>query len=147
MSAHLEEGLDVISPVGALQCVVVTPEMTVLEASAAFIVVPMFDGELGIAPLRGSMIGRLGFGELRLEAGEDSHRLYIDGGFVQISDNMVTILTSRAFPVEEIDPEAAAEQLASARQRQANSDETFRIRERLQAQSRAQLRLSQKKKS
>ena len=47
----------------ALQCVVVTPETTALEAQADFVALPLFDGELGVAPDRGPMIGRLGFGD------------------------------------------------------------------------------------
>ncbi len=93
------------------------------------------------------MIGRLGYGPLRLEEGGTSTRFYVDGGFDQVADNVVTILTPRAIPVEEIDPEVAAKQLTSARGRAANSDETFAVRDRLQAQSRAQLRISSQKKS
>ncbi len=148
MAPETAEETAVASSAGMLRCVVVTPEMTVLEKDAQFIAVPLFDGELGISPRRGSMIGRLGYGPLRLEKeGENSRRLYIDGGFVQVAGNVVTILTSRAIPIEEIDAEVAAEQLAAARKRTANSDETFNVRDRLQAQARAQLHLAQQKKS
>jgi len=49
-------------------------------------------------------------------------------------------------PTEKLDPEVAAEQLRTARDRKANSDETFAIRERLVAQARVQLRLSGQRK-
>ena len=45
-----------------LSCLVVTPERTVLEAEADFIALPLFDGEIGIAPGRSPLIGRLGYG-------------------------------------------------------------------------------------
>ena len=46
-----------------LNCVVVTPEETALEQTASFIVLPLFDGEIGIGPGHSPLIGRLGFGE------------------------------------------------------------------------------------
>ena len=49
-----------------LQCIVVTPEQTVLDEVADFIVLPIYDGELGVLPGRAALIGRLGFGRLRL---------------------------------------------------------------------------------
>ena len=72
----------------ALQCVVVTPEETVLECEADFVALPLFDGEVGIAPLHSPMIGRLGFGEMRIRSGSETTRYYVDGGFVQVADNL-----------------------------------------------------------
>ena len=51
-----------------LQCVVVTPERAVLDEPADFVVLPLYDGELGVLPGRAPLIGRLGYGELRTEA-------------------------------------------------------------------------------
>ena len=48
----------------ALKCVIVTPEKAVLDEAAEFIVVPMSDGELGVAENRLPLIGRLGFQRL-----------------------------------------------------------------------------------
>jgi F-type H+-transporting ATPase subunit epsilon len=93
---------------------VVTPERALLDARADSIVVPMSDGELGILPGRAPMIGRLGFGEVRIRLGERITYLYVDGGFVQVLDNKVSVLTAKALKVEEIQPEAARQALASA---------------------------------
>ena len=49
-----------------LKCVVVTPERACLDEVADFVALPMFDGELGVLPGRAALIGRLGYGELRL---------------------------------------------------------------------------------
>ena len=53
-------------PAAALQCVVVTPEATVIDTPAEFVALPLYDGEVGIAPGRSPLIGRLGYGELRI---------------------------------------------------------------------------------
>src|SRR5689334_24631145 len=63
-----------------MQCIVVTPEATVLDQSAEFVALPLYDGEIGIAPHHAPMLGRLGYGEMRLTQGGSSKRYYVDGG-------------------------------------------------------------------
>lgn len=130
---------------GDLRVVVVTPEETAIDTTARLVVVPLFDGELGILPGRAPLIGRLGYGELRIGEGSKPARYYVDGGFVQVAQNVVTLLTGRAVPAHKLDREVAAEQLRAAQARKANSPETFAIRDRLVAQSRAQLHLASRK--
>ena len=56
-------------PAGLIQCVVVTPERALLDERVDAVVLPMYDGELGVLPGRAPLIGRLGFGELRTTRG------------------------------------------------------------------------------
>ncbi len=102
------------APGRKVQCVVVTPEKTVLDAAVDSVVLPMFDGELGVLPGRALLIGRLGPGELRTREGATIHRYYLDGGFAQVRANVVTVLTSRAMPAEKIDTQKATEALRPA---------------------------------
>ncbi len=95
-----------------LHCVIVTPEKAVLDEAADFVAVPMFDGELGVLPGRAPLIGRLGYGELRLRRGTQTRRFFVDGGFVQVRANIVTVLTSRAMRAEDIDASAVSHALA-----------------------------------
>jgi F-type H+-transporting ATPase subunit epsilon len=97
-----------------LKCVVVTPERALLDARADSVVLPLYDGELGVLPGRAPLMGRLGFGELRIRKGDKTTYLYIDGGFVQVLDNTVSVLTPRALQVEEINPDAARQALSAA---------------------------------
>src|SRR6185369_17224947 len=92
-----------------LQCVVVTPERTVLDTTADSVVVPMYDGELGVLPGRAPLIGRLGPGELRARHGATVERFFVDGGFAQVRDNVVTVLTPRAQKASEINQQAASQ--------------------------------------
>jgi F-type H+-transporting ATPase subunit epsilon len=89
-----------------VQCVVVTPERAVLDETVDFVALPMSDGELGVLHGRAPLIGRLGYGELRLLRGNDAQRYYVDGGFAQIRDNVVTVLTARAVRGNDIDPDS-----------------------------------------
>src|SRR5487761_1016778 len=98
-----------------LSLVVVTPEATVLEETAEFVALPLFDGEIGIAPLHSPLIGRLGYGEMRVTHDGRVERYYLDGGFVQVVDDVVSVLTGRALPATALDARVAAEQLDAAR--------------------------------
>ena len=125
-----------------LQCIVVTPETTVRDQMADFVALPLFDGEIGIAPGHSPMIGRLGYGEMRIREGNTTSNYYVDGGFVEVANNVVSVLTNRAMPASALDPAVAAEQLATARQRPSNTPELMEIRDRLVTQARAQLRVA-----
>ncbi|HEY3395245.1 MAG TPA: ATP synthase F1 subunit epsilon [Lacipirellulaceae bacterium] len=131
------------SSTAALHCLVVTPEATVIDTSAEFVALPLYDGEAGIAPGRSPLIGRLGYGELRIRRAADSTiHMYVDGGFVQVVDNVVSVLTNRAIPAISIDPATAAEQLRSALASRAAGRQELAIRDRLVAQARGQMRVA-----
>ena len=51
---------------------------------ADFVALPLYDGEIGIAPGHSPLIGRLGYGEMRIKPGGRRSRYYVDGGFVQV---------------------------------------------------------------
>ena len=105
-----------------LRCVVVTPERTLFDTPVESVTLPLFDGELGILPGRSPLIGRLGYGELRTKDGGTTLRYYVDGGFAQVRDNVVTVLTNRATPAASINTEAAARELEHAKTRKASSE-------------------------
>ncbi|MBA3481010.1 MAG: ATP synthase F1 subunit epsilon [Pirellulales bacterium] len=125
-----------------LRVVVVTPEQTVLDVTTDFVALPLFDGELGIAPGHAPMIGRLGYGELRIGHEPAAQRLYIDGGFVQVVDNVVSVLTNRALPTARLDAASIEESIRHALTQPAAGDEQLARRDRVLAQSRAQLRVA-----
>src|SRR5205085_5096454 len=119
-----------------LRCVVVTPERALLDAEVDFVALPMYDGELGVLPGRAALIGRLGPGELRTRRGADTARFFVDGGFAQVHNNIVTVLTPRAMKAEEINA-SAAEQALEAAKTASGADERLKA----EARARAQLRL------
>ena len=123
-----------------LTCTVVTPEQTALETKADFVALPLFDGEIGIAPNHSPLIGRLGYGELRIKAGSQTAAYYVDGGFVQVAGNVVAVLTNRAVPVESLDAAAAEASLKAALEKPGNTPELMEIRDRSIAQARALVR-------
>ena len=73
-------------------------------------------------------------------------RHYVDGGFVQVADNVVSVLTNQAIPSDELDEDAAAEQLKTAQGTSAHGDESMALRDRVIAQARGRLRVARRSK-
>lgn len=125
-----------------LHCVVVTPEKTLFDSLVDFVALPLYDGELGVLPGRTPLIGRLGYGELRTREGGTTRRYFVDGGFAQIRDDVVTVLTNRAIPAEKVDATAATRELEQAHSRHATTDEEQDAKAKAVARARAQLRVA-----
>jgi F-type H+-transporting ATPase subunit epsilon len=127
-----------------LRCIVVTPEQTVRDTPAEFVAVTLFDGEIGIAPGHTPLVGRLGYGEMRITIDGRIERYYVEGGFVEVVGDVVSVLTARAVPAEKLDEAVAQEQLESAQERPARTPEAIEVRDRTEAQSRAQVRVARR---
>jgi F-type H+-transporting ATPase subunit epsilon len=128
-----------------LKVSIVTPEMTTFDARVDSVVVPMYDGELGIHPGHSPLIGRLGPGELRATAGSVVHKFYVEGGFVQVADDTVAVLTGRSMKPEQIDVAAARAALEEARDEPANKADAAEFRNRKIAQATAQIRIAERR--
>jgi F-type H+-transporting ATPase subunit epsilon len=76
-----------------LKISVISPEAVLFEGEAASVVAPAFDGEVGILENHAPMMTLLGVGQLRI--GSD-RRFNIEGGFLQVVDNNVRIVTEKA---------------------------------------------------
>jgi F-type H+-transporting ATPase subunit epsilon len=126
----------------SFQCSVVTPEKAVLEVTARSVVFPAHDGEIGILTSRAPLLSQLGIGPLKVEAEGETHVFMIDGGFAQMVDNKLTILTEQAHPASEIDRDAAREALKAAMGRQASSAEEYEERQKDIQRARGQLKVA-----
>lgn len=126
----------------SLHCVVVTPERTLFDERVEFVALPLYDGELGVLPGRSPLVGRLGHGELRTRDSGVVRRYFVDGGFAQVRDDVVTVLTNRATPADQIDAGAAEKELSAAREKVATGDAEHAEKQRAIARARAQLRIA-----
>lgn len=125
-----------------LRCVVVTPERTELDREAESVSLPMFDGELGVLSGRAPMIGRLGYGTLRLQTAAGPERYYLDGGFAQVEGDVVNILTGRAVAVDLLDHEDARIALDDALAMPGSTPEQALVKDNAVRRARGQLRAS-----
>lgn len=81
---------------GALQVTVLSPEATVFEGTADSVVAPAFNGSLGILRGHAPLMALLGEGVLSVTASGKEQRFLVSGGFLQVADNQVTVLSERA---------------------------------------------------
>lgn len=83
-------------PAKRLRVAVITPERVVYEGEADQVIAPAFDGELGILRGHAPMMTLLGGGSLRVERDGVTERFRVEGGFLQVADDVVTVLSERA---------------------------------------------------
>ena len=74
----------------------ISPEATVFEGKASQVIVPAWDGQLGVLPDHAPIIVLLGEGDLRIDAEGGQQRFDVTGGFMQVVENRVTILSESA---------------------------------------------------
>ncbi len=81
---------------GSLQVSVISPEQVLYEGTASAVTAPAFDGELGILPMHAPLMTLLGNGTLRVESSQGVRRFTIAGGFLQVVDDIVRVVTEQA---------------------------------------------------
>lgn len=124
-----------------LHLTVITPARAVFNADAKAVVVPAYDGELGVLPGHAAMLALLGVGEIRVTMLEGStRRLAIRGGFLQVNHNNLTVLTPESVSSEEVKPD-----LLQAEAQKLDSEKLTKLEEReAQEGKRAWLKARQK---
>ncbi|MFM7107824.1 MAG: FoF1 ATP synthase subunit delta/epsilon [Planctomycetaceae bacterium] len=130
---------------GAIRCVIVTPETTGLDTQCRSVSLPLFDGSRGVARGHAPFIGRLGAGEVRVTgeqggAADAVRGVFVEGGFVEVSHDTVTVITQRAIPAETIDAAAARSDLERVTTAKAAGDEALAARQKAADAARALLR-------
>lgn len=82
-----------------LKVSLISPEQVLFEGDVDSVVAPAFDGEVGLLTGHAPMLTLLGSGELRLVQGKLTSRFNVEGGFLQVVDNAVRVVTQRASEV------------------------------------------------
>jgi F-type H+-transporting ATPase subunit epsilon len=125
------------------QLSVVTPEREVLAVEARFVALPAYDGEIGFLPRRAPLLTQLGAGLLRYQDAAGAKReLFVAGGFVQMVDDKLTLLTEEARDPAAVTADLAARSLAEARSLVASTDAEFVRKDRALQRARALRRLA-----
>jgi F-type H+-transporting ATPase subunit epsilon len=117
---------------------IVTGERVVYsETGVDMVVAPGAEGQLGILPRHAPLFSLLAGGELRVQRGGTEEVLTVFGGFLEIANDRVLILSDTAERIDEIDMERAeaARQRAEEALRQARSGGGLNL-----AQAEAELR-------
>jgi F-type H+-transporting ATPase subunit epsilon len=79
-----------------LKVSVISPERILFEGEVDSVIAPAFDGEVGILTAHAPMMTLLGKGTLRLGANGAQGSFAVDGGFLQVVDDQVRVVTEQA---------------------------------------------------
>lgn len=127
------------------QCSVITPERAVLECETTSVVFPAHDGELGVLVNRSALLCRVGIGAMRIQQASGTQTLFVDGGFAQVVNNRLTILTEQSKKPEELNAQDAEQALVEARAMDMVDDAAFTSRQRAVDRAKVQIRLARTK--
>ena len=94
---------------------IVNPEKSFLKKeNVSEVVVPAFEGELGILKDHISIISFLKPGIIKIFSGAEEERFYIDDGIVEFKDNSLSILTSSIFDIKKLDKNHISNSISEA---------------------------------
>ncbi len=93
----------------------VSPEKLLLSRPVEMAVLPAAEGEMGVLPGHAPMIVALRGGVIRVtENGLETEKLFVAGGFAEITPSRVTILADEATPVAELSKSDAQDRITAA---------------------------------
>ena len=108
---------------GNLHLEVVTPENVMVSQEVDIVVAPGSLGEFGVLAGHVPFLSGLIPGELRYSSGSQTERFVVTSGFVEVSENNVSILVDAAEKASEIDVQRAREAKNRAEERLAKERE------------------------
>jgi F-type H+-transporting ATPase subunit epsilon len=99
----------------ALQLEIVSPEKLLLSKAVEMVTIPAAEGEMGVLENHAPMLVMLRGGTITLtENGHTTDRLYVAGGFAEVTPERCTVLAVEAIPVAELSAAVAEKRLAEA---------------------------------
>jgi F-type H+-transporting ATPase subunit epsilon len=102
---------------------VISPDKTILDATAEEVILPSITGQLGILTSHAPLITAIDIGVMRFRQEKAWSAIALMGGFAEVEDNEITILVNAAEEGSAIDPEAARNELAEAEESLKNIKE------------------------
>jgi F-type H+-transporting ATPase subunit epsilon len=95
----------------------VSPERLLLAVQADMVVVPGSEGDFGVLPGHAPMISTLRPGAIDVYEGDRIvNRIFVAGGFSEVSNDRLTVLAEQATPFDEVDRAALPARIEAARQ-------------------------------
>ena len=79
-----------------MRVTIISPDRSVYDGDATSVVAPAFDGEVGILPRHAAFMTLLGRGRLVVRRGEQTSTFTVRGGFLQVRDDTVRVVTEDA---------------------------------------------------
>ena len=102
---------------GKLTLRVITPDRIVLDTQAEAVRVPALDGSMGFLPRHAHLVAALDMGALAWREGGKEQTLFVSGGFVEVKQDTVRVVSEAGERPAEIDVERARDAEKRARER------------------------------
>jgi F-type H+-transporting ATPase subunit epsilon len=107
----------------ALQFDLVSPEKLLFSESAEMVVIPGTEGDFGVMPAHIPMLSTIRPGVIAVYNNKDvSDRIFVVGGFAEVTGDRCTVLAEEAFPVSELTSAIVAERRKKAEAELADAD-------------------------
>lgn len=127
---------------------IATPERLLAREKAIRAQIPAKDGYIGVLPDHASLLSELGIGAMTYTTPEDTpFSLAVRGGFLEIHNNVVRVLTDIAEKAQEINVSAAEKDLKEAQEAMINPAVGIDIASALIAAKHAQARIDAARKA
>lgn len=111
---------------------IITPEKVIFDGEIDELIVPTVTGEIAILPHHVDLLTQLAPGEITVKTGNKQQHIAVTGGFLQITNNSISLLADYAVKSEEINAQKALEAQRRAeeilkRKKEGISEQDFAI--------------------
>ncbi len=121
----------------------VAPERLLLSRAVDMVVIPGAEGDLGVLAQHAPMISTVRPGIIAVfEDGEVTERIFVAGGFAEITQKRCTVLADEAMPVDEIDRAQTEQEIRDLREDVAVAEDEAERRKAERALAIAEARLA-----
>ncbi len=100
----------------------VSPERELMSAEVDQVDIPGTEGWIGVLPNHSPLMTALAPGMVRIKSGSDETRIFVRGGFAEISPAGLTILAEEAMKAEDLNAERIAQRVKNAEEDLADAD-------------------------
>jgi F-type H+-transporting ATPase subunit epsilon len=118
----------------SLFCRIITPERMAYDGEANLVVARIADGDIGVMVDHAPLVSTADVGEVKIRDGEETHVFATSDGFFKVSENLVQILVEEAVEADEIDTDAAGNQVEEAERELSEASEDVEDAERTRAE-------------
>ena len=100
---------------GPLQVELVAADRTVWSGQATMVIARTVEGDVGVLKDHAPLLSLLADAVVEIDTGDETVVAAVDGGFISVAQNRVSILSERALLADEIDVKAVESELEEAR--------------------------------
>ncbi len=100
----------------------VSPEKELMSRDVDQVDIPGTEGWIGVLPNHSPLMTTLAPGMVKIRTGSDEQRIFVRGGFAEISPAGLTVLAEEAMKAEDLDAAAIAQKVKDAEEDLADAD-------------------------